>query len=184
MTNEAIIEAIDRVHTHGMHSSIFLIIGFPHETTKNVMETIRLMGQAKPGRFRWTFFYPFPGTQSYQISRDGGFIDEQKMKQLTNFTDQSCLVFDPDHDLFLQKVGKVMPWFVNAFSDLRAADLYKPRVDELLSMDKNQWNQVAPTLIEEDKKLSQQCCDKRQTHYAIKYNRFMGVISDYFLNEE
>ena len=30
---------------------------------------------------------------------------------------------------------------------------------------------------------SRRFCEQGLSHYAIKYNRFMGVISDYFVNE-
>ncbi|MHC5116053.1 MAG: B12-binding domain-containing radical SAM protein [Planctomycetota bacterium] len=40
MTNENIVQAIQTVHRYGMHSSVFLIIGFPHETCDDVFQTI------------------------------------------------------------------------------------------------------------------------------------------------
>jgi hypothetical protein len=77
-----------------------------------------------------------------------------------------------------------MPWFVNAYSNLPVAEFYRQKVDEILNMDKDAWNQAAPGLGQEDKKLSQHFSEKGLSHYAIKYNPFMGVISDYFLNEK
>jgi len=183
MTNEAIVEAMDTVRRYGMHSSVFIIIGFPHEGPNEVFDTIRLLGQAKPGRFRWTYFFPFPGTKSHQISLDGGYIDPEKMERLKNFTDESCLNFDPEHNLLLKKIGRIMPWFVNAFSDLPVADFYRAKVDEILDMDAAEWDRISDTLLERDKEYSRRHCEARRSHYAVKYNRFMGVISDYFLKE-
>lgn len=183
MSNEEIIRAIRIVNDMGMHSSVFIIIAFPHETENDVFETIRLLGQAQPGRFRWTFFFPFPGTKAHQISLDGGFIDEAKMNLLTNFTDESCLEFDPKLSLLFKKIGRIMPWFVNAYSNLPAADFYRQKIDDILHMDADNWNRVAPTLRDEDKALSRRFSSEGLSHYAIKYNPFMGVISDYFLNE-
>jgi hypothetical protein len=34
---------------------------------------------------------------------------------MVNFTDASCLNFGKEHNLFLKKVGRALPWFVNAF---------------------------------------------------------------------
>jgi anaerobic magnesium-protoporphyrin IX monomethyl ester cyclase len=183
MTNDSIVEAMAAVRRHGMHSSVFIIIGFPHEGRDDVFETIKLLGRARPGRFRWTFFFPFPGTKSHQISLDGGYINTEKMEQLKNFTDASCLEFDPEHDLLLKKIGRIMPWFVNAWSDLPAAGFYHEKVDELLAMDAAQWEGVSAGLLEKDKEYSRQHCDQGLSHYAVKYNRFMGVISDYFLSD-
>ncbi|MHC5075168.1 MAG: B12-binding domain-containing radical SAM protein [Planctomycetota bacterium] len=184
MTNDDIIQAIRIVNDAGMHSSVFIIIGFPHETSKEVFETIRLLSEARPGRFRWTFFFPYPGTKAHEISLEGGFIDAEKMNSLKNFTEESCLEFGAEHNLLLKKIGRIMPWFVNAYSNLPIADFYRQKLDEVLKMDEDDWDRIAPELNEQDKELSQHFSEKGLSHYAIKYNPFMGVISDYFLNEK
>ena len=38
-------------------------------------------------------------------------------------------------------------------------------------------------LHERDAEYSRRFCEQDLSHYAIKCNRFMGVISDYFVNE-
>ena len=184
MSNEEIIEAIRYVSEAGMHSSVFVIIGFPHEQGEDVFATIRLLAQASPGRFRWTYFFPYPGTEAHRISRESGLIDEEKMRALSNFTDQSCLDFGEEQNLLLRKIGRIMPWFINAYSELPAARMYQTKIEEILSLDEQQWEKIEPTLYEQDKKLSEKCVREGLSHYAIKYNRFMGVISDYFLQEK
>ena len=184
MTNEKIIEAIKTAGKYRMHSSVFLIIGFPHEGRQDVFETIKLMAAAKPGRFRWTYFFPFPGTKAHQISLDGGYINFEKMKGLKNFTDESCLEFGSEQNLLLKKIGRIMPWFVNAYSELPVAGFYADKIKEILAMDEGQWNKAAPNLLEKDKEYSGRHCENGLSHYAVKYNPFMGVISDYFLNDD
>jgi len=183
MSNEQIIEAIRVVGDNGMHSSVFLIIGFPHETREDLFQTVELMGKAKPGRFRWTYFFPFPGTQAHQISLEGGYINFDKMNDLKNFTDQSCLEFGPEHNLLLSKIGRIMPWFVNASSDLPVADFYAGKTDKILAMSQDEWNKAWPGLPDEDSEYSRRFSSEGMSHYAVKYNRFMGVISDYFLSD-
>ena len=183
MSNESIVEAMEAVRRHGMHSSVFIIIGFPHEGRQEVFDTVELLGRARPGRFRWTYFFPFPGTKAHEISMSGGYIDLQKMKTLKNFTDASCLTFGDEHNFLLKKIGRIMPWFVNAHSDLPVADFYREKIDALLAMDEAEWEQVSPSLLDRDREYSRLHCEKGLSHYAVKYNRFMGVISDYFLNE-
>ncbi len=183
MSNEKIIEAIRIVGDNGMHASVFLIIGFPHETREDVFETVKLMGKARPGRFRWTYFFPFLGTQAYQISLDGGYINFDKMNELKNFTDQSCLEFGPEHNLLLKKIGRIMPWFVNANSDLPVAGFYAEKTDKILAMDEEQWNDASPGLLDDDSEYSRRFSQEGLSHYAVKYNPFMGVISNYFLSD-
>jgi radical SAM superfamily enzyme YgiQ (UPF0313 family) len=184
MSNNKIINAIQTVEQSGMHSSVFIIIGFPHETSENLFETIKLLGRARPGRFRWTYFFPFPGTKAHEISFKGGFINSRKMEELKNFTDQSCLEFGPEHNFLLEKIGRIMPWFVNAYSSLAVADFYLERIEKILKMDREEWNRASPSLHDEDRKISAVFSERGLSHYAIKYNPFMGVISDYFLNEK
>jgi radical SAM superfamily enzyme YgiQ (UPF0313 family) len=184
MTNEKIISAIETAHRYGLHTSVFLMIGLPEESRDDVMATIRLMAKAKPGRYRWSFFFPFPGTKAYELSEQGNYIDYEKMASMENFTDASCLRFSKEHDLFLKKVGRIMPWFVNAHSDLAVADLYRKKVEEFLALDEKSWQKRTPHIEQEDREISEKFVSRGLSHYAIKYNRFMGVISDYFSTEE
>ena len=184
MKNEKIIRAVDTAHRHELHTSVFLMIGLPNETYDDLMATIRLMAKAKPGRYRWSFFFPFPGTKAYELSVEGNYIDYDKMADLENFTDASCLRFGKEHDLFLKKVGRVMPWFVNAYSDLPVADFYRKKIEEILTLDEKSWQARAPLLEKEDRDISAEFVQRGLSHYAIKYNRFMGVLSDYFTKED
>lgn len=184
MKNEKIVRSIKAAHQFGLHTSIFLMIGLPGETHEDVMATIRLMGEAKPGRYRWSFFFPFPGTNAYELSAEQGYIDHEKRGHLVNFTEESCLDFGEQHNLFLKKVGRVMPWFVNACSDLPAADFYGKKVEEILALDSRSWKERQENIYEEDKEISRGFAKQGVSHYAIKYNPFMGVISDYFTKED
>jgi anaerobic magnesium-protoporphyrin IX monomethyl ester cyclase len=183
MKNENIVKAIHTAHEFGLHTSVFLMIGLPDETYEDVMATIRLMARAKPGRYRWSFFYPFPGTKAYELSAKLGYIDYEKMTHLINFTKRSCLDFGDEHNLFLKKVGCIMPWFVNAYSDLPVAGFYRQKVEEILALDSQAWQEKADNIHAEDKELSRNFVKQGISHYAIKYNPFMGVISDYFTTE-
>jgi hypothetical protein len=106
------------------------------------------------------------------------------MAQMENFTDGSCLNFGKDHNLFLKKVGRIMPWFVNAYTDLAVADFYRNKVEEILALDEESWEKRTATIEEEDNEISKRFVSQGLSHYAIKYNRFMGVISDYFIAED
>ena len=155
MKNDSIVKAIATAHQYGLHTSVFLMIGLPGETQEDVMETIYLMARARPGRYRWSFFFPFPGTKAYELSAQGNYIDFEKMARMENFTDDTCLNFGKAHNLFLKKVGRIMPWFVNAYSDLRVADFYRKKVDEILALDCSAWEKRALTIEEEDQKISE-----------------------------
>ena len=184
MTNETIVKSIQTAHEFGLHTSVFLMIGLPDETYEDLMDTIRLVARAKPGRYRWSFFYPFPGTKAHELSVTSGYIDYEKMSHMANFTERSCLDFGEEHNLFLKKVGCVMPWFVNAYSDLPVADYYRKKTEEILELDSQAWEERMADIYEEDREISRSFVKQGISHYAIKYNPFMGVISDYFTVED
>ncbi|HHT9153200.1 MAG TPA: B12-binding domain-containing radical SAM protein, partial [Candidatus Hypogeohydataceae bacterium YC40] len=71
MTNAEIEKAFGLAHKYGLHTSAFIIIGLPYEGKKEVMETVELLARIRPGRFRWSIFYPFPRTEAYELSLKG-----------------------------------------------------------------------------------------------------------------
>lgn len=184
MSNTAIIEAIQTAKQAGLHASVFLMIGLPAETEDDILATIKLIADSLPARFRWSFFFPYPGTKAHEISRKEKLIDHTKMIRMDNFTDDTCLDFGDRQNLFLKKVGRALPWFVNAYSRLPVADVYRKKVEDILRMDAVAWARIEDQILTEDKALSKHFVQRGLRHYAIKYNRFMGVISDYFLAEE
>lgn len=177
MSNKMISNAISTVHKFGMQSSCFIMFGLPHETIDDAMETVKLMSSALPSRYRWTFFYPFPGTEAHRMSVEGGFVDEDKIGSLMNFTDSSCLDFGPENNLHLEKLGRILPWFVNAHSNLDVAQFYREKIEKIMAMNKEEWEAAAPSLHDLDKQYSQRFDEEGRPHYAIKYNPFMGVMS-------
>jgi len=179
MRNEDIIHAFKMADKYGIHTSAFVMIGLPHETIDDLMLTIKLLGTIKPGRFRWSIFFPFIGTKAYDIAKDGGFIDWEKMKNLANFTDASCLDFGEAHNLFIDKLIKAYPWFVNAQTGFPTARLYEGLTQMVLAMDRPAWEKVRDTLRALDKDISDNLTTPEARHYAIRFNAFMGVRNDW-----
>lgn len=48
------------------------MIGLPTETREERWETVDVLAQSRIGRFRTSWFYPFPGTDSYRMTIEGG----------------------------------------------------------------------------------------------------------------
>jgi radical SAM superfamily enzyme YgiQ (UPF0313 family) len=179
MTNDAIERAFRAAHDQDLHTSAFVMFGLPFETREHIFETIELCARVKMGRFRWAIFFPFPGTAGYRISHDNNLIDHEKMARLGNYFDGSCLRFGPEHDLFLEKLGRVFHWYVNAASDWPSAGLYKKLVDEVEAYDRATFDRVKHTLHERDRELSEELLSKGIPHYSIRYSHVMAVNSEF-----
>jgi radical SAM superfamily enzyme YgiQ (UPF0313 family) len=188
MTQKDILLTIESAERWHLHSSGFLMIGLPTETREERWETVDVLAQSGIGRFRTSFFFPFPGTDSYRMTIDGGYMKPGADAALTTFTDGSCLDFGAQENLFIDQLGTCMPWFVNSrmdrFREAPAAARYQPLVEKLLAMSVEEWIAFKPNVRAIDREISAQCVERDEQHYAIRYNAFMGVRSDFFLAEE
>ncbi|MFQ5653227.1 MAG: B12-binding domain-containing radical SAM protein [Planctomycetota bacterium] len=183
MTNKKILEGLRAAHRHGLHTSCFIMIGLPTETREEVMETLRMCAEAKMGRFRWAIFFPFPGTAGYRIAEEMGLIEHEKMQGMGNYFDASCLRFGPEHDLFLEKVGTLCNWYVNALSDWPSAPTYQALVDQVDRMGRTEWRRFKEEALQIDRDHSERFLEKAIPHYSIRYSHVMGVHSDFILWE-
>lgn len=179
MSNDAIERAFAAAHKHDLHTSAFVMFGLPTESREEIMETVRLCARIKMGRFRWAIFFPFPGTAGYRIARDMELIDFDKMANLGNYFDGSCLRFSPEHDLFLEKLGKVFHWYVNAESDWPTAGIYRRLVEEVDAWDREEFERHKGTLQERDRELSEELLAKGLPHYSVRYSHVMAVNSEF-----
>ncbi len=179
MTNEEIERAFGLAHKYGLHTSAFVMIGLPYEGKEEVMETVELLSRIRPGRFRWSVFYPFPRTRAYELSLKGGYIDFEKMQTLENFTEASCLNFGREHNLFISKLQRAFPWFVNRYSSNSVASLYTALTKTVEDMSSEAWKDFGEKVSAMDRELSTLLKKARCEHYAFRYNPFTAVRSDW-----
>ena len=179
MTNQQIEHTTAAAHRHGLHTSAFIMFGLPHETKEDIYETLRLCAKVKMGRFRWAIFYPFPGTAGYTISKDADLIDWDRWANMGNYFDASCLKFGDEHDLFIEKLGALCPWYVNALSDWPCAKTYTELVLDVESMDRATFRKKRAELVRYDRELSEELMRLDIPHYSIRYAHVMGVRSDF-----
>ncbi|HED65321.1 MAG TPA: radical SAM protein [Planctomycetes bacterium] len=185
MSNDDIRATVRTAEEHGLHTSGFVMVGLPGETVDELFETVELLATSDLGRFRTSLFYPFPGTRSHRLSIEGGYVDPERAGSLTDFTETSCLDFGPRQNLLVEKLARTMPWFVNARrEEVSGADRYRPLVRRVLDMDRASWDTFSGEVRDLDRELSEEATRAGEVHYAIRYNAFMGVRSDYFLAEE
>jgi anaerobic magnesium-protoporphyrin IX monomethyl ester cyclase len=188
MTNEDVFNTIEAAEMYGLHTSGFLMVGLPYESHDERWETVELLAKSGIGRFRTSLFFPFPGTESYRLALKGGYIDAAKEVKLTDFTESSCMDFGAAENLFIDKLATCMPWFVNSrldrYREAPASERYRPIAERVLAMPLDEWERFKPAVRKLDAELSAAAVAAGELHYAIKYNAFMGVRSDYYLAEE
>ncbi|MAF66249.1 MAG: hypothetical protein CMJ84_11415 [Planctomycetes bacterium] len=188
MTHADITETVASAEEHGLHSSAFVMVGLPSETRAERWETVDVLAEARPGRFRTSYFFPFPGTLGHDLAVSGGHLRPEDVTSLRTFFDGSSLDFGAEENLLIAKLGKLMPWFVNSrldrFHGAPAAGRYRPWVERVLAMDAHEWAAFTPRMSAVDEGLSEACRVAGELHYSIRYNAFMGVRSDWIETEE
>jgi len=176
MSNRDIEQAFEAAHKFGLHTSAFVMIGLPGEEPEDVMETIKLLSKVQPGRFRWTLFFPFVGTRAYQIAAEQGAIDFAKMASLDNFTDETCMSLGAETDLLVDKAKELFCAFVNGYADVPE---YRQIVSQIESYDELTWKARRVEISKELQRIDERMRETGRRHYAVRYNRFMGVRSDW-----
>jgi len=113
------------------------------------------------------------------MAKDKGLIDFQKMQTLSNFTEESCLDFGEEHNLLIDKLAVAFPWFVNERAGLPASSIYRELVSQIETAGRITWESVKGTIRSTDREISAFLTKAGTEHYAIRYNDFMGVRSDW-----
>ena len=179
MTNDQIERAFLTAHEFGLHTSAFVMVGLPHETEEDIMETVRLLARIKPGRFRWTLFFPFIGTRAYDIAAKAGMIDFERMKALDNFTDETCMMLGDGVNLLIDKLKTFFCLFVNGYADADGEGKYMDLVTRVLAMTQDEWRAGKEPVGAELAALDAAMAASGKLHYTVRFNSFMGVRSDW-----
>jgi radical SAM superfamily enzyme YgiQ (UPF0313 family) len=176
MTNKDIESAFRAAHKFGLHTSAFVMIGLPGETKEDVLATVKLLADIKPGRFRWTLFFPYVGTRAFDISKEAGAIDFDKIAGLDNFTDETCMDLGAEVNLYVRKVKDFFCAFVNGYAGLPE---YARIVSEVEACDEAGWQEARPRVARAIEEADGRMRGAGRTAYAVRFNRFMGVRSDW-----
>jgi len=183
MTNDQIAEAFELCRRFGLHGSAFLMIGMPGETAGQMNETIDLMVRVRPGRMRWSVFYPFPGTESYKLAEAAGLIDMDRFRRLDNYFVGTCIRFDPSLELWLSKLQRVFHWYVNARIDWPAARVYREQLAAVEAADARAWARLRDTILPLDRQISDRLASDGIEHYSLRFTEVTAVHSDYLKRE-
>jgi radical SAM superfamily enzyme YgiQ (UPF0313 family) len=90
--NERIINVFKLARKYKVRSSSFNIIGIPHETRRNIFETIELNRKARPTTTTLTFLHPYRGTKVRDLCIRENVFDLSKEKEYEDgYRTDSCL---------------------------------------------------------------------------------------------
>ena len=105
-SNEDFLEITSMARNAGLQFSVFNMIGLPGETYDEHMETVSLNRQCQPDKHYTGIFFPYPGTELYDMCVREGFIKTPPNHRL----ERSRAVMDYPHFSKYQ-IQKAFTWF-------------------------------------------------------------------------
>ena len=76
-TNQDIINAFVKTREAGIKTFSYNMIGLPYETPEMIEDTITLNKKIKPNFIVVFIFYPYPGTELYDICKQNGWLKDE-----------------------------------------------------------------------------------------------------------
>lgn len=117
VTNERLIEIFERTKEAGIMVTANYMMGVPGETMADMQATIDLHHQLQPLDFGYFVFYPFPGTQLFQVCQQRGYLPEN-WQEMPARHDQSILTLP---DISNEDIAAIF----RQWTDVRAAAAQK-----------------------------------------------------------
>jgi anaerobic magnesium-protoporphyrin IX monomethyl ester cyclase len=77
VTDEELLRTFGWARKHGLRTTAHYMIGIPYETEATLWEGVELAREMKPDCCSPTIFYPFPGTELYQLCHREGWVSQR-----------------------------------------------------------------------------------------------------------
>ncbi|MFH2006073.1 MAG: radical SAM protein [bacterium] len=135
---DGVVPAFELLHAHGVNARSYVLVGVPTEIAEDVHKTFALCGHSQTDSVRLAYLQPYVATEIYDYCEAHGLFDPDA-KHTSYFTG-SPLRWPPAHSLLLEKMLHIHPWMTSAYlPENAAADQYRALTDEVLAMDRAQW---------------------------------------------
>ncbi len=175
MSDDDIVSAIACAHEAGMASSAFVMAGLPRETPEDLEATFDILARARPGRFRWSTFFPFPGTRAFEMAEADGSLDRETLETLDSFFGNSALDLGETMNRLVRRARWTFPWHVNARLPEPTGSFYAGKVEAFHAMDEETFAGKTETFREIDARFADEAEATGGDPYRIRFNDFMAV---------
>jgi len=103
LTNQEIVDIIKMVHSHGIHTTLYFMLGFPGETKKQILATLDFASKLKPLMIQVAFFTPYPGSEVFNNILQEHSVEETLSISHYNSINFSSGPVDPEEIRTLQR---------------------------------------------------------------------------------
>jgi len=88
MPNQRICDAFRCCDDVDIKTLSYNMVGLPHETRKQILDTIKMNAAVKPRVIHVSIFYPYPGTRAFERCRQEGLLTD---KYIDSYYEDSVL---------------------------------------------------------------------------------------------
>jgi radical SAM superfamily enzyme YgiQ (UPF0313 family) len=107
-TIEEALSACEIIHKHGLELKTFFIVGFPLETEETLSDTVAAMRKVKCDQMTYSIFTPFPGTESFELCKEYGLIDDDYDVSLYNLqSPANCFCKNIERERFRMLASRI-----------------------------------------------------------------------------
>ncbi len=91
VSNNQLLKSSELLRKAGIFLYVHNMVGIPFETEESIKETIALNQKIKADDMQCWTFYPFPGTDAYEVCRNNGWISDRNVVTVAGTNCQSVL---------------------------------------------------------------------------------------------
>lgn len=88
VSDSAVIETVNHAHDTGVQTLLFLMLGAPKETRKEMLETIEMATLLPASEASFSLFVPIPGTELYKKMKEEGYNLSSNFKDYDYYAKQ------------------------------------------------------------------------------------------------
>lgn len=153
----------------GLRSLAFNILANPTESRQDMLDTLRLNSKILPDALRVSLGYPYVGTDYHQVAKELQQIDEGK--HIHNYLWETKLKWTDDNWVWIDKVHTIYWWWINAYLQNEASDLYAQLTKLIEAMPQDRWmsSETKQQVLELDVALSCMLKALNITHYVASF---------------
>jgi radical SAM superfamily enzyme YgiQ (UPF0313 family) len=134
--------AVDTLQRAGVNAFAFQMLAIPGETMRDVWATFRFAASLRTDAVKFSMFWPYPGTELYELCLRDGLI-RPGLEFVGNNIGDSPLRWPDTRQLFFRRVPHFFDVAINRFLGERNADSYQDLLERLRRLDENDWQNGA-----------------------------------------
>jgi anaerobic magnesium-protoporphyrin IX monomethyl ester cyclase len=130
--------AVSTLQRAGVNAFAFQMLGIPGETMRDVWSTFRFGAKLRTDALKFSNFWPYPGTELYELCRQKGLV-RPGLEFVGNNIEDSPLRWPLARQLLFRRLPQFYDVALNRFLDAQNTDRYAAMVEQLRTIPEASW---------------------------------------------